>query len=143
MVMPYGEVEEKLELKVDFPLRLVRKFYQQAIHKFPNECSAWVTFSRSTGDFRYYDLEEIVASRDFLQVQRPSLPDDEILILDIHSHGSIPAFFSGTDNQDDRGEFKIAGVLGNIDTDELTGEFRLCAGGLFIPVKINVSRITD
>ncbi len=58
------------------------------------------------------------------------------MVLDLHSHGLLDAFFSGTDNYDDgRGEVKIAGVIGNLDQPEVTASFRLCANGVFVPLK--------
>ncbi|KKL16300.1 hypothetical protein LCGC14_2496990, partial [marine sediment metagenome] len=34
-------------------------------------------------------------------------------VLDLHSHGKLHAFFSGTDNQDEMG-FQVYGVVGNL-----------------------------
>lgn len=141
VVMPYGEVEEKMDLRIEFPLHLVQRFRREAGEKLPNECSAWITMDTESGEFRYMMLEEIEAKPDFLRVHRPELGVNEVLVLDLHSHGMIPAFFSRRDNRDDRGEFKIAGVIGNLDKDTPTAEFRLCAGGLFMPLKVNAERI--
>ncbi|PHJ60892.1 hypothetical protein VF14_00810 [Nostoc linckia z18] len=45
--------------------------------------------------------------------------------VDIHSHGSLPAFFSTTDNADESG-FRIYGVLGRVNT--LKPEIKLRVG---------------
>lgn len=37
-------------------------------------------------------------------------------VVDLHSHNSMPAFFSGTDNADEQG-FRLYCVIGRIDTD--------------------------
>ncbi|MDB9322363.1 hypothetical protein PN483_10530 [Nodularia spumigena CS-591/04] len=46
-------------------------------------------------------------------------------IVEIHSHGSLPAFFSTTDNADESG-FRIYGVLGKVNT--LQPEIKLRVG---------------
>lgn len=53
-------------------------------------------------------------------------------MLDIHSHGRLPAFFSGTDDEDDSdvSVVKIAAVLGNLD-GAVSTTMRLCACGAF------------
>lgn len=139
--MPYGTVEEKTELRIDFPLELTQQFRLDALDYYPNECSAWITMNTVSGEFRYIMLDAIEARPDFLRVHRPTLPDNEVLVLDLHSHGALPAFFSGQDDRDDRGEFKIAGVIGNVGDDTPTAKFRLCAGGMFMPLKVNAERL--
>lgn len=42
---------------------------------------------------------------------------DEEVILDIHSHNSMDAFFSGTDERDDATYVGISGVAGKLNTD--------------------------
>lgn len=43
--------------------------------------------------------------------------EDEEVILDIHSHNSMDAFFSGTDENDDKTYAGISGVAGRLDTN--------------------------
>jgi PRTRC genetic system protein A len=56
----------------------------------------------------------------------------EHLAVDIHSHGCMGAFFSATDDDDDRGELKLSIVIGNLDADEASMRMRLCALGQFL-----------
>lgn len=51
-------------------------------------------------------------------------------ILDIHSHGSTGAFFSGTDNKDEQ-SMRLSMVLGKMDTDEPEYLMRLGVYGYF------------
>ena len=44
--------------------------------------------------------------------QMPDVPAGDIL-LDLHSHGNLPAFFSATDTQDDNG-LSVSAVIGSI-----------------------------
>lgn len=43
------------------------------------------------------------------------IQDDEEVILDIHSHNTMGAFFSGTDERDDKTYAGISGVAGQLD----------------------------
>ena len=61
--------------------------------------------------------------------------DDEHLVFDCHSHGRYSAFFSKTDNLDDKSEVKIAYVVGNCDQPQQTRQYRLCLRGIFNPIK--------
>jgi PRTRC genetic system protein A len=140
--VPYGEAEEVTELFIDFPLHLVREFYFDALDKHPNECSAWIILNTDTGEFRYQMLEEIVASMSYLEVHNPILTDNETLIIDIHSHGYHSAEFSDLDDKDDAGAYKISGVIGSLGAGQIeSASFRLCVGGLFIPLSFNPSQL--
>lgn len=55
--------------------------------------------------------------------------------MDCHSHGRHPAYFSSTDNQDDRHDVKMALVIGNCDRSNPSVAARLCAKGLFEETK--------
>ncbi|MGB0383663.1 MAG: Mov34/MPN/PAD-1 family protein [Ardenticatenaceae bacterium] len=51
------------------------------------------------------------ASKTHVRTTGDGGPD---VFLEIHSHGNMNAFWSGTDNRDERG-FRIYGVIGNLD----------------------------
>jgi len=80
----------------------------------------------------YRRLEALKASPDTLEVARPSLEEHEHLAVDLHSHGHGKAFFSPTDNKDDRFEVKLAIVFGNLDDETPSIKCRLCTGGGFV-----------
>jgi len=132
VAMPYGSLTPFVQMSCgQIPKELVALFVEYAHTRMPNECAAWITWSEARG-FRLRLLDEISASRVRVTVERPPLDDGEHLVVDLHSHGADGAGFSATDNADDRGEVKIAGVVGNLDR-EPTFAFRICALGLFIP----------
>jgi len=54
-------------------------------------------------------------------------------VLDIHSHGSMSAFFSGTDNRDEQG-LRLYLVIGRLDTLLPEVEMRVGVYGYFAPV---------
>jgi PRTRC genetic system protein A len=55
-------------------------------------------------------------------------------VLDFHSHGLVPAFFSGQDNRDEQG-FRLYGVVGNLDKEKAIVKIRVGVYGYFHPLK--------
>lgn len=132
--MPYGALEKKVELAFNkIPPPLIEQFLTDATAAFPNEFGAWLVWNDEEKERVYRPLEATEATGAFLQFERPTLADHESLAVDLHSHGRHRALFSTTDNRDDRGEVKIAGVYGSLDR-EITTAFRLCTGGKFISI---------
>ena len=57
-------------------------------------------------------------------------------VLDIHSHGTMRAFFSGTDDRDEQG-FRIYMVMGRFDTLLPDVEIRVGVYGYFAPLVLH------
>jgi PRTRC genetic system protein A len=55
-------------------------------------------------------------------------------VLDIHSHGTMRPFFSGTDDRDEQG-FRLYMVVGRLDTLVPEVEMRVGVYGYFAPVQ--------
>lgn len=55
-------------------------------------------------------------------------------VIDLHSHGSMPAFFSPTDNEDEQG-LEFYAVIGNVNSDRPKILVRVGVYGHFMPVK--------
>ena len=133
--VPYGQVSEVMRFGFGkLPKAMVAQFIEQARARCPNECAAWVVWNQRTNEWRLMMLEEISVGPGHVNVNLPTLEEDEHMVMDLHSHGLTEAFFSRTDNKDDRGATKIAGVIGNLDKPEATASFRLCANGVFVPL---------
>ena len=133
--VPYGQVSEVMRFGFGkLPRAMVAQFIEQARARCPNECAAWVVWNQRTNEWRLMMLEETSVGPGHVNVNLPTLKEDEHMVMDLHSHGLTEAFFSRTDNKDDRGATKIAGVIGNLDKPEATASFRLCANGVFVPL---------
>lgn len=133
IAMPYGEVERVAEYQFDelALAKLIARFRVDARAAMPNECAGWGVWSESSGALEYWPLITIAASPGSVEFHRPTLEDGLHLAVDLHSHGALPAFFSGTDDDDDAGEVKLSVVLGQLHgTYEVA--LRLCALGLFV-----------
>lgn len=54
------------------------------------------------------------------------LGPNDVVVLDMHSHNNMNAFFSGTDDRDDNGNCTISGVVGKLSTTiEMVFRFNL------------------
>ena len=138
IAVPYGIVKKEFCFTFGkLPKAMVAQFIEEARARMPNECAGWVIWNESTGAWRLQMLPETSVGVDHVNVNLPVLGDLEHLIVDMHSHGKLPAFFSETDNHDDRGEVKISGVIGNLNRPCITAKFRVCANGVFIPIHFN------
>ena len=58
-------------------------------------------------------------------------------MIDVHSHGDMPAFFSHEDDADDAGGIKLAVVFGHIGRDRPEIVSRLVCVDRFIRLRMN------
>lgn len=137
VAMPYGTLEKKVEFTMGkVPWVLLRGFLEGARAVAPIECAAWVAWDEKTGEFDFQWLDAFNQSADGVGFNRPRLPEGKHLVIDLHSHGCIEAFFSPEDDRDDGGEVKIACVMGSLDKPQITFQARICALGEYVPLKI-------
>lgn len=112
--------------------RIQTLFLHDARRACPDEFAAWAIWNDRERRLEYLALFAAETSPVRLDgLVRPRLEDHEHLALDLHSHGRGAADFSSTDDEDDRGEVKLAVVVGNLD-ETPTWCTRLCLLGLFM-----------
>jgi PRTRC genetic system protein A len=141
ILVPYGLVCEALRFGFGkLPKAMVAQFIEQARIRSPNECAAWVVWNQRTNSWKLLMLEETSVGPAHVNFNLPTLEEEEHMVMDLHSHGLTEAFFSRTDNQDDRGATKVAGVIGNLNKPEVTASFRLCANGVFVSLPFESSQ---
>ena len=68
--------------------------------------------------------EHVVFQRDF------EMEEKKVLVMDIHSHASFQAFFSYTDNEDEKG-IRLYMVIGNLDKPRCSFKIRAGMAGAF------------
>jgi PRTRC genetic system protein A len=130
--IPYGRVTPSTRLLCEtIPADLVGAFAGMARKAHPMETGAWIVWSPSTQAFRLAPVGIVTHTAGSLKYQPPALAGDEVLVMDCHSHGRHPAYFSSTDNEDDRHDVKMALVIGNCDRSTPSIAVRLCAKGIF------------
>lgn len=124
--LPYGEAEERFEVKCGpIPSGLRSKFVQDAKAAMPNEMAAAVIWNSNDNSWRYEKRENISATNAHVEYHEVQLGDGEYMVLDLHSHGTFIAFFSNEDDLDDKGSMKFSGVIGNLNTGNMTSVLRL------------------
>ncbi|AMU14865.1 jamm isopeptidase [Burkholderia cenocepacia] len=142
---PYGLIMPKIELsfgRLGVAIPFVQGFAEEARAALPNEHAAWIVWDAEAQKLEYKALHVTTSSPGSIAFERPDLPPHQSLAIDLHSHGTGPAFFSGTDDADDAGEVKISGVLGGLgDGNTPSVAFRLCVLGITIPLKVPAEAI--
>lgn len=130
--IPYGQCDETTEwLANELPLALLAEFNDLARQSPRLEIGAGIVWNERTGSYRLLPVETLQASGSHLKYRPPSLDDGDHLIIDCHSHGKHNAFFSKTDDLDDKWAVKISYVVGNCGADIQSTETRLCLKGIF------------
>jgi PRTRC genetic system protein A len=140
VTVPYGALQSQCSLdfgKISTALPQLKEFAATAAATAPIEAAASLLWNHKERTWRLATPETIgEASESRIQYRQVECGPDESLVIDLHSHGHGPAYFSATDNEDDRGSVKIAGVFGDLDKANPTVAFRLCMLGLYIPINV-------
>lgn len=138
---PYGKVDANMEINTPnrkIPADLVRLFVDKARETPDKEVAAWVIYESNFKTMRLQMLEYSYADAEKIDYVCPPLTDDESVLMDIHSHAQAPAFFSPKDDEDDKGAFRIAVVVGNLNKPEVSVVARLCMYGMFYDLDVPV-----
>lgn len=134
---PYGDLTPKVEMTFNMPPETVwRDFMQQAKLAMPNECAALIIWNSQTGAWRLAAREATLSRPDRVDYAEPVLEDDELAVIDIHSHASYSAHFSRRDDADDAGGIKISAVVGRINQPEPDIALRLVCLDRFVPMRL-------
>lgn len=144
VAMPFGTIEPRITLafeRLSYAMAHIRQFALSARREAPNEWADMIVWNAHTGDLSDLNVEIEEATPTAVRYKCRELQEHESVALDLHSHGHLPAFFSDTDNQDDAGSVKIAGVIGDLDKPTPSAAFRLCVLGLYLPIAVPVERI--
>jgi PRTRC genetic system protein A len=131
MRLPFGPLDETIAFAFGvIPVGLLERFIAEARSALPNETAGALMFNVRTGGLRLAMHEAVAAGPGHVSYRIEELPDDELLAVDLHSHGRLPAFWSAEDDRDDQG-VRVCGVFGNLDRERPTARFRLVLNGLF------------
>lgn len=133
--LPYGLVRPQVNLRCPKPSsRHWREFATMAMAAFPNECAAALLWSPSTSQWRLAPRRVDEPGAAYIRYVEAECLDDEIVVVDLHSHGGAPAFFSDVDDADDAGSIKLSVVFGRCErADQMDVASRLCVIDTFVP----------
>lgn len=136
--MPFGRVTPSVALAYGrLPVWVIDRFIATARRHHPREVGAVVTWSATTREFSYHECEVLESSASRLRQQYPALGEDDMPVLDLHSHGSAGAFFSSTDLKDTASEVIAAGVLGRVMDDRPELKLSLFVCGIEVPTGLS------
>ena len=130
--LPYGQISTAgVQLSHgQIPKRILLDVCEKTFLCAPNEWAGLVVWDKIRKEYALYEPDVISFSAGHISY-RNVLPDKYELVMDLHSHGNMPAFFSKTDDKSDVGGFYIAGVIGNCDTGDPTFATRIVVNGHF------------
>ncbi|MFZ3286224.1 MAG: PRTRC system protein A [Telluria sp.] len=143
--IPYGPITSKFELgfgRLGTALPQMKEFATYAMVESPIEAAASLLWNHATKEWSLKYPEVIgEATGGSISYKQVEVGEDESLVVDLHSHGVHHAFFSDTDDIDDAGTVKIAGVFGSLDKGVQTASFRLCVLGVYVPITVPADKI--
>lgn len=135
LMLPFGDIAPVVQPAFGtIPAEFVQMFIDLARAALPNEVGAVVTFNVRTSRLALRPCVSEDASTAHLRYRMPPLEPDEYVVLDVHSHGHLPAGFSSADDHDDRGATKFAMVIGCVHRDPVQMSLRLLLNGVRVPL---------
>ncbi|CAL9988130.1 hypothetical protein VPHD148_0309 [Vibrio phage D148] len=96
----------------------VKQFFLDVMDLGPStyEAQIFIVWNETSKDYRIVIPKQKVSAAAVRYDIGEMLSDDDVIICDIHSHNNMSAFFSGTDNNDDKKNPWISGVFGKLST---------------------------
>jgi len=107
--------------------RQIQGFFKQVCETHGQALEAHCYIMYSTENGYYIHVPEQTVSGGTVEFSYQGLNADDCIVVDIHSHGSMSAFFSGTDDGNDRRHIYFSGVVGKVNTPnpEITFRFNM------------------
>jgi len=105
-------------------------------NKYASEVFAPIVFNTITKKYEIVVPEQVVSGAH-VTYDKVTYPKNIMQVIDHHSHANMNAFFSGTDDADDKQvRFKISIVIGKNNTANPEVKARLTINGNFVDVDI-------
>lgn len=129
--LPYGKMTSSVCFTFGtIPIALLDVFITSGRAGLPNEIAGGLIYSPQRTTLRLAIYEALHSTAHGIEYRMPPLACGESIAVDLHTHGRLPAFWSGTDDVDDR-SVKVAGVFGNLDRERPSAAFRLVLNGIY------------
>ena len=96
----------------------IKQFFLDVMDMGPStyEAQVFIVWSEVTKEYRIVVPKQKVSAAAVRYDIGEMLSDTDVIICDIHSHNDMSAFFSGTDNKDDKKNPWISGVFGKLSS---------------------------
>lgn len=108
-------------------LEKIIEIFEAEPHK---ECAVQIFYSPDTKQYELHIPEQYVTAASVMFYRNTEKELEKILVMDIHSHGQYPAFFSRIDDEDEKG-IRLYMVIGNMDQKNHTYKIRAGLAGIF------------
>jgi len=108
-------------------LEKIIEIFEAEPHK---ECAVQIFYSPDTKQYELHIPEQYVTAASVIFYRNTEKELEKILVMDIHSHGQYPAFFSRIDDVDEKG-IRLYMVIGNMDQKNHTYKIRAGLAGIF------------
>lgn len=136
---PFGVFSANLSQKGDtqFEFRISKipyHFLKQIVEIFEaepyKECAVQIFYNLKDLEYELHIPEQHCTASSVIFYRNAEQELEKILIMDVHSHGRYPAFFSRIDDDDEKG-IRLYMVIGNMDKKEHTYKIRAGMAGIF------------
>lgn len=138
-----AKVKEGFSLNVPkLPFRLLLQavsFFRDVCTEFNNdEAMLQYWFDKETKEFFADCVQQTTNKVHVTYLRNKELEEDpnKVLVMDIHSHNTMDAFFSGTDDASEQ-ETRTYGVIGRLDQEIPAFKFRISVEGTFKEIAVN------
>ncbi|MQA40571.1 PRTRC system protein A [Rugamonas aquatica] len=113
------------------PRTLIGRFVDAARAAAPAELAGALVYDPHAGQLQLVLHTSVCAHAGQVAYRLAPLAPQQLVVLDLHSHGHGPAYFSAGDDRDDRG-MCLAMVVGDLQRGQPSVAFRLCLNGLLL-----------
>ena len=121
VIGPIVEVKEELnflpagKIPYEFFEQIV-EFFRQVSKKMKSEfeAHAWILWSAEKGYFISVPKQSVSKASVSFTYDDESLPPGSVIVCDIHSHNTMGAFYSGTDDNNDKSGIYYSAVIGKL-----------------------------
>ena len=108
----YMTIQNKIPY--EYQLKTVAFFRRVYLEKKGAEAVVQIFYNRTTEEYFFHVDQQGVSGGGAEMDRNAELETEHVLVADIHSHNSMGAFFSPTDNRDEK-EARVYGVMGRFD----------------------------
>ena len=116
------------------PVNILHGIIQEFRRDLTRESMVWIMWNRKMKEFYAYmpqmETSKVSIAYDLSELSDLTEDGDQ-LFMAIHSHNTMPAFWSNTDNEDESRYYGLFGVIGRLDTDHPQIRIRCGVEGCF------------
>lgn len=99
------------------------------------EYAVQIFFDKEKGAYEIYEPVQQTTACAVRFERNREMETNKVLVMDVHSHATMPAFFSGIDDQDEKG-IRLYMVFGNLDKKAFSYVLRAGLAGVYGELKL-------